>query len=55
MRQISRVTAVDAEGIVGEMDLGDGHWVYPGHFPGDLIFPGCLLVEAAGQLVALWA
>ena len=55
LRQISRVIAVDAERIVGEMDLGDNHWVYPGHFPGDPIFPGCLLVEAAGQLVALWA
>ncbi len=55
MRQISRVTALCNDGITGEMDIGAKHWVYPLHFPGDPIFPGCLLVEAAGQLVALWA
>ena len=55
MRQISRVTRVDAESIAGEVDLGSGHWVYPQHFPDDPIFPGTLMIEAAGQLVALWA
>ena len=54
MRQLSRVTRVDGAEIEGEIDLG-GHWVFPEHFPGDPIFPGSLLVEAAGQLVALWA
>lgn len=37
------------------MQLGADHWVYQHHFPGDPIFPGCLMIEAAGQLVALWA
>jgi 3-hydroxymyristoyl/3-hydroxydecanoyl-(acyl carrier protein) dehydratase len=55
MRQIARVTKVSGASIVGEVDLGSGHWVYAEHLPGDPIFPGCLLVEAAGQLVALWA
>lgn len=55
MRQITRVTAVDGRSIVGEVDLGPGHWVYAEHLPGDPIFPGSLLIEAAGQLVALWA
>jgi 3-hydroxymyristoyl/3-hydroxydecanoyl-(acyl carrier protein) dehydratase len=55
MRQITRVTEVSGASIVGEVDLGAGHWVYAEHLPGDPIFPGCLLVEAAGQLVALWA
>lgn len=55
MRQISRVTAVDHDTITGEMDLANDHWVYAVHFPGDSVFPGCLLVEAAGQLAALWA
>lgn len=54
MRQLSRVTRVDGAEIEGEIDLG-GHWVFPEHFPGDPIFPGSLLVEAAGQLIALWA
>ena len=55
MRQISRVTELDGSVIRGEVDLGTEHWVYPQHFPGDPIFPGTLMIEAAGQLVALWA
>lgn len=55
MRQISRVTELAGAVIGGEVELGAGHWVYPQHFPGDPIFPGTLMIEAAGQLVALWA
>lgn len=29
--------------------------MFPMHFPSDPIFPGSLLVEAAGQAVAVWA
>lgn len=55
MRQIARVTALEGASITGEVDLGSEHWVYAQHFPGDPIFPGTLIIEAAGQLVALWA
>lgn len=55
MRQISRVTRVEGPYIDGEVEVSDRHWVYQDHFPGDPIFPGSLMVEAAGQLVALWA
>ncbi len=55
MRQITRVTALEGGGIEGEVDLGPDHWVWPQHFPTDPIFPGTLLIEAAGQLIALWA
>ncbi len=55
MRQISRVTEVDGPRIIGEVDLGPDHWVFAHHLPGDPIFPGTLMIEAAGQLVALWA
>jgi len=55
MRQISRVTGLEGSSISGEVDLGSEHWVYAQHFPGDPIFPGTLMVEAAGQLIALWA
>jgi 3-hydroxymyristoyl/3-hydroxydecanoyl-(acyl carrier protein) dehydratase len=55
MRQISRVMQVDGATIMGEMVLGPDHWVWPEHFPGDPIFPGTLMIEAAGQLLALWA
>jgi 3-hydroxymyristoyl/3-hydroxydecanoyl-(acyl carrier protein) dehydratase len=55
MRQITRVTEVAGALIVGEVELGADHWVYAEHLPDDPIFPGSLLIEAAGQLVALWA
>lgn len=55
MLQIDRVVAVDERGIVCEMDVDPSHWVFPLHFPDDPIYPGCLQVEAAGQVVAIWA
>ncbi|PZQ19549.1 MAG: hypothetical protein DI564_02255 [Rhodanobacter denitrificans] len=55
MRQISRITRLDGAHIEGDVDLGDTHWVYRQHFPNDPIFPGTLIIEAAGQLTALWA
>jgi 3-hydroxymyristoyl/3-hydroxydecanoyl-(acyl carrier protein) dehydratase len=55
MRQITRITMLEGRSIRGEVTLGPGHWVYPQHFPADPIFPGSLMIEAAGQLVALWA
>lgn len=55
MRQVTRVIEFEGGLIVGEVDLGAHHWVWPQHFPDDPIFPGSLMIEAAGQLVALWA
>jgi 3-hydroxymyristoyl/3-hydroxydecanoyl-(acyl carrier protein) dehydratase len=55
MRQITQVSEVLGGNITGEVELGAGHWVWPQHFPADPIFPGTLTIEAAGQLVALWA
>ena len=55
MRQIARVTELAGPSIAGEVDLGPEHWAFAQHLPGDPVFPGSLIVEAAGQLVALWA
>jgi 3-hydroxymyristoyl/3-hydroxydecanoyl-(acyl carrier protein) dehydratase len=54
MLQIDRVLEVTADTIRCEMDL-ERHWVFPLHFPGDPIFPACLMIEAAGQAIAIWA
>ncbi len=54
MLQIDRVLDVTADSIRCEVDLA-GHWVFPLHFPGDPIFPACLMIEAAGQAIAIWA
>lgn len=54
MRQITRVDGITETTIAGVVAL-DQHWVFAEHFPGDPIFPGALMVEAAGQLVALHA
>ncbi len=54
MLQIDRVMEITDNLIRCEMDL-TGHWVFPIHFPGDPIFPACLMIEAAGQAIAIWA
>lgn len=54
MLQIDRVIEITATTIQCEMNLTK-HWVFPLHFPGDPIFPACLMVEAAGQAIAIWA
>jgi len=54
MLQIDRVTRIEGTGLTAEMDLAH-HWVFAQHFPTDPIFPGTLLIEAAGQAVAIWA
>jgi 3-hydroxymyristoyl/3-hydroxydecanoyl-(acyl carrier protein) dehydratase len=54
MLQIDRVSEVTEETVSAEMDL-EHHWVFPLHFPGDPIFPACLMIEAAGQAIAIWA
>ena len=54
MLQIDRVTEINGDHIVCELDVAE-HWVFPLHFPTDPIFPGTLLIEAAGQAIAIWA
>jgi 3-hydroxymyristoyl/3-hydroxydecanoyl-(acyl carrier protein) dehydratase len=54
MRLITSIHEFTADGIVCVVDLQD-HWVFDLHFPGDPIFPGSLLIEAAGQTIATWA
>ncbi len=54
MLQIDRVREVSGERIVCEADL-ERNWVFPLHFPGDPIFPGSLIIEGAGQAIAIWA
>ena len=51
MLQIDRVMEISTNRIVCEMDVSK-HWVFPLHFPSDPVFPGSLLIEAAGQTVA---
>ncbi len=54
MLQIDRVREVGSDRVVCETDLAE-NWVFPLHFPGDPIFPGSLLIEGAGQAIAIWA
>ena len=54
MLMLDRVCHVKGPALVCEMDVLS-HWVFPLHFPADPIFPGTLLIEAAGQAVAVWA
>lgn len=54
MLLINRILEFSPEHIVCESDLHN-HWVFDVHFPGDPIFPGSLMIEGAGQTVAIWA
>jgi 3-hydroxymyristoyl/3-hydroxydecanoyl-(acyl carrier protein) dehydratase len=54
MLQIDRVIEITSDNVRCEMDLSQ-HWVFPLHFPKDPIFPACLMIEAAGQAIAIWA
>jgi 3-hydroxymyristoyl/3-hydroxydecanoyl-(acyl carrier protein) dehydratase len=54
MLQIDRVMEITESEIRSEMDLLH-HWVFPLHFPNNPIFPACLMIEAAGQAIAIWA
>jgi len=53
MLLIDRVVEVQEDGIHCELDL-ESHWVFEHHFPGDPIFPASLMIEAAGQAIAIW-
>ena len=54
MLQIDRVTDVTEDHVRCELDLLQ-HWVFPLHFPMNPIFPASLMIEAAGQAIAIWA
>src|SRR5574337_937239 len=55
MLQVSDVLFPGDGRIVGQLILSPDHWVFADHFRGDPIFPGSLLIEAAGQILALGA
>ncbi len=54
MLQLTTITEINNGTIVAERELSANDWVFPLHFPGDPIFPGSLLIEGAGQVMAMW-
>ena len=54
MLQLTEVVSIEGETIVCRQDLAKSEWLFQVHFPGDPIFPGSLMIEGAGQVVAVW-
>jgi 3-hydroxymyristoyl/3-hydroxydecanoyl-(acyl carrier protein) dehydratase len=54
MLQVTTITEINNGTIVAERRLSENDWVFALHFPGDPIFPGSLLIEGAGQVMAMW-
>lgn len=54
MRLVDRIDRLDLEqpAVSGRRTLDPNDHVFAGHFPGDPVYPGVLVVEAMGQLAA---
>ncbi len=54
MLQVHRILSIEHDLILAERRVSEEDWFFPVHFPKDPIFPGSLLIEGAGQVVAMW-
>lgn len=54
MLQINTIAQIADEVIIGEKNITALDWIFQLHFPGDPIYPGTLLIEGAGQIIAIW-
>ncbi len=55
MLMLDRVTAFDGETIVTEINTQPDAFYFDGHFPGNPIMPGVMIMECIGQTGALLA
>jgi 3-hydroxymyristoyl/3-hydroxydecanoyl-(acyl carrier protein) dehydratase len=54
MLQVHQIVEIKDGIILGERRISKEDWFFPIHFPQDPIFPGSLMIEGAGQIVAVW-
>jgi 3-hydroxyacyl-[acyl-carrier-protein] dehydratase len=49
-RFVDRIIEVDEQRIVGQYTFREDEWFYRGHFPGNPVTPGVVLVECMAQI-----